>query len=250
MAAARRDGRGAPLRAAQAIVLPWKTLGIIPVSLSDLAAAAPAVLTVVALVVVARRFRQPAALASPSYEEVEHPTVGSPEDDRPQDEVTTQRRDSAMSKLIILLARRWRRSSTRLTVAASRGAPVRRARPRDDASRCAVAPSADNDLAFTQSMLTRSSTCRRTTASTTSRLGEHVRRRGRGHGIRDYADQGYDLVIAHGSQYGGSLEQLAPHYPETSFAWGTAGDTFGLPNVYAYTARPTRAATSTAPWRR
>lgn len=48
-----------------AIVLSWKTLGIIPPSASDLAAMAPAVLTVIALVVVARRFRQPAALAKP-----------------------------------------------------------------------------------------------------------------------------------------------------------------------------------------
>ena len=49
----------------QALVLSWKGLGIIPVSLSDLAAAAPAVITVVALLTVARRFRQPAALATP-----------------------------------------------------------------------------------------------------------------------------------------------------------------------------------------
>jgi ABC-type uncharacterized transport system permease subunit len=48
-----------------ATVLTWKTLGIIPPSASDLAAMAPAVLTVLALVVVARRFRQPAALAKP-----------------------------------------------------------------------------------------------------------------------------------------------------------------------------------------
>ncbi len=48
-----------------ATVLSWKTLGIIPQSASDLAAMAPAVITVVALVVVARRFRQPAALAKP-----------------------------------------------------------------------------------------------------------------------------------------------------------------------------------------
>jgi ABC-type uncharacterized transport system permease subunit len=48
-----------------ATVLTWKTLGIIPQSASDLAAMAPAVLTVLALVVVARRFRQPAALAKP-----------------------------------------------------------------------------------------------------------------------------------------------------------------------------------------
>jgi simple sugar transport system permease protein len=48
-----------------ATVLTWKTLGIIPESASDLAAMAPAVLTVLALVVVARRVRQPAALAQP-----------------------------------------------------------------------------------------------------------------------------------------------------------------------------------------
>jgi len=49
----------------QATVLSWKGLGIIPVSLSDLASAAPAVITVLALLTVARRFRQPAALALP-----------------------------------------------------------------------------------------------------------------------------------------------------------------------------------------
>ncbi len=57
--------------------------------------------------------------------------------------------------------------------------------------------------------------------------------------IRDYASQGYDLVIAHGSQYGGSLVEIAPEFPETSFAWGTAGDTFvdqGVTNVFAYEA--------------
>ncbi len=48
-----------------AVVLTWKTLGIIPPSASDLASMAPAVITVIALVVVARRFRQPTALAKP-----------------------------------------------------------------------------------------------------------------------------------------------------------------------------------------
>ena len=54
--------------------------------------------------------------------------------------------------------------------------------------------------------------------------------------IRDYASQGYDLVIAHGSQYGASVQEVAPDFPQTAFAWGTNVDTFGLPNVYAYTA--------------
>ncbi|HUN23232.1 MAG TPA: BMP family protein [Anaerolineales bacterium] len=54
--------------------------------------------------------------------------------------------------------------------------------------------------------------------------------------IRDYASKGYNLIIAHGSQYGASLKEIAPDFPNTTFAWGTAGDTFGLPNVFAYEA--------------
>lgn len=58
--------------------------------------------------------------------------------------------------------------------------------------------------------------------------------------IRDYAADGYNLVIAHGTQYGTSLFEVAPDFPETSFAWGTAVDTgkeAGLENVFAYEAR-------------
>jgi basic membrane lipoprotein Med (substrate-binding protein (PBP1-ABC) superfamily) len=54
--------------------------------------------------------------------------------------------------------------------------------------------------------------------------------------IRDYASQGYDIVIANGSQYGSSVEEIAKDFPKTTFAWGTDVNTFGLPNVYSYTA--------------
>ncbi|MCX6067263.1 MAG: BMP family ABC transporter substrate-binding protein, partial [Chloroflexi bacterium] len=54
--------------------------------------------------------------------------------------------------------------------------------------------------------------------------------------IRDYATQGFDIVIAHGSQYGASVEEVAKDFPKTTFAWGTNVDTFGMANVYAYTA--------------
>lgn len=47
------------------VILTWKSLGIIPLSASDLAATAPAVITVLALLFIARRFRQPAALGRP-----------------------------------------------------------------------------------------------------------------------------------------------------------------------------------------
>ena len=58
--------------------------------------------------------------------------------------------------------------------------------------------------------------------------------------LRDYAADGYNLVIAHGTQYGSSLFEIAPDFPETSFAWGTAtdvGSEQGLSNVFAYEAR-------------
>lgn len=47
------------------VILTWKSLGIIPLSASDLAATAPAIITVLALLFLARRFRQPAALGKP-----------------------------------------------------------------------------------------------------------------------------------------------------------------------------------------
>jgi len=48
-----------------AVVLEWKSLNIIPLSAADLAATAPAVITILALLLVARRFRQPAVLGKP-----------------------------------------------------------------------------------------------------------------------------------------------------------------------------------------
>jgi len=50
-----------------AIVLQAKTLGLIPRSASDIAAMAPAIITILALIVVANRFRQPSALAKPYH---------------------------------------------------------------------------------------------------------------------------------------------------------------------------------------
>ena len=55
--------------------------------------------------------------------------------------------------------------------------------------------------------------------------------------IRGYAEEGVDLVIAHGSQYGGPLQEIAPDFPDVAFAWGTALDTFGLDNVSSYSVR-------------
>ena len=106
-----------------------------------------------------------------------------------------------------------------------------------------VMPSATNDLAFSQSMFDALNAIK---SEMGSENFEFVFSEGQfvvddaAAAIRDYASQGYNLVIAHGSQYGGSLQEIAPDFPETSFAWGTTVDTFteqGINNVYAYEAR-------------
>lgn len=103
-----------------------------------------------------------------------------------------------------------------------------------------VMPSAINDLAFSQSMFD-------ALTAVQTEMGaenfEFVYSEGMfvvedaAAALRDYASQGYNLVIAHGSQYGSSLQEIAPDFPDTSFAWGTTVDTFGIPNIYAYEAR-------------
>ena len=100
-----------------------------------------------------------------------------------------------------------------------------------------VAPSASNDLAFTQSIVdsvNRVAEDRDIDIQITD--GTFVVEDAAA-AIRGYADDGVDLVIAHGSQFGGPLEEIAPDFPDTTFAWGTAVDTFGLENVFAYTTR-------------
>lgn len=96
-----------------------------------------------------------------------------------------------------------------------------------------VAPSASNDLAFTQSIVDAVETFDDLDVAITDNtfVVEDAAA-----AIRDYAEQGYDLVIAHGSQYGASVEEIAPDYSDVAFAWGTAADTFDLPNVFAYEA--------------
>jgi basic membrane protein A len=98
-----------------------------------------------------------------------------------------------------------------------------------------VAPSARNDLAFTQSMVDAVNVIAAERGNVEVSITDSTFVvEDAAAAIRDYATQGYDLVIAHGSQFGAELVDIAPEYPEVAFAWGTASDTFGLPNVYAY----------------
>lgn len=104
----------------------------------------------------------------------------------------------------------------------------------------AVAPSATTDLAFSQSMYD-------ALVLVQEELGEEnfefVFQEGTfvvddaAVALREWASSGeYDLIIAHGSQYGSIIQEIAPEFPEVSFAWGTDQNTFGLDNVFAYTA--------------
>ncbi len=104
----------------------------------------------------------------------------------------------------------------------------------------AVAPSATNDLAFSQSIYDG-------LLAIQSDMGEDAFQFDFQDGtfivddaavaLREWAASGdYNLVIAHGSQFGSVVEELAAEFPEVSFAWGTDENTFGLDNVFAYTA--------------
>lgn len=102
----------------------------------------------------------------------------------------------------------------------------------------AVSPSATNDLAFSQSMYD-------ALTAVDEEMGdafEFTFVEGQFNvddaaaTIRAWATEDYDLIIAHGSQYGAIIEEIAPEFPEVSFAWGTDVNTFGLDNVYAYEA--------------
>ena len=111
----------------------------------------------------------------------------------------------------------------------------------DDVFRvAAVAPSATNDLAFSQSMYDGLMAVQ---AAMGEENFEFVFQDGTfivddaAVALREWAASGdFDLIIAHGSQFGSVVEELAPEFPEVSFAWGTDENTFGLDNVFAYTA--------------
>lgn len=99
-----------------------------------------------------------------------------------------------------------------------------------------VTPSAENDLAFSQSIvealerMEADGLFSEVAVSDGLFIVEDA-----GVALRDYAEAGFDLVIGHGSQYGALIEQIAPDFPDTAFSWGTAVETFGLPNVSSYT---------------
>jgi basic membrane lipoprotein Med (substrate-binding protein (PBP1-ABC) superfamily) len=103
-----------------------------------------------------------------------------------------------------------------------------------------VMPSATTDLAFSQSMYSALLAVQKDMGGASAlelKYSENLFNvPDAAAAIRDYASQGFDIVIAHGSQYGSSVQEIAKDFPQVTFAWGTDVNTFGMPNVYAYTA--------------
>jgi basic membrane protein A len=103
-----------------------------------------------------------------------------------------------------------------------------------------IMPSAITDVAFSQSMYNALKAVQKDMGGETAleiKYSENMFKvPDAAAAIRDYASQGFNIVIAHGSQYGASVQEVAKDFPKVTFAWGTDVNTFGLPNVYAYTA--------------
>ena len=103
-----------------------------------------------------------------------------------------------------------------------------------------VMPSATTDMAFSQSMWSALLSVQKAMGGESAVVLKYSENMYKvpdaAAAVRDYASQGFDIVIAHGSQYGSSVQEIAKDFPDVTFAWGTDVNTFGLPNVYAYTA--------------
>lgn len=53
--------------------------------------------------------------------------------------------------------------------------------------------------------------------------------------IRQFAQQGYDIIIGQGGQFGEALQTVAKEFPDTQFIFSVATDTGDLPNLTAAT---------------
>jgi basic membrane protein A len=54
-----------------------------------------------------------------------------------------------------------------------------------------------------------------------------------GSAARQYAAQGYDIIIGHGAQYKNLIMEMAEEYPNITFSFGTSAE-IGPPNVFTY----------------
>ena len=94
-----------------------------------------------------------------------------------------------------------------------------------------VAPSASDDLAFSQSMVDAVNALDRDLELSITD-GTFIIEDAAA-AIRGYAEDGHDVVIAHGTQYGASLVEIAPDFPDVTFAWAVSYTHLTLPTIYS-----------------
>lgn len=98
-----------------------------------------------------------------------------------------------------------------------------------------VLPSTVDDMAWSQSMYEALKAVQKEMGENhleiaiSERLGTPVEG---GAAIRQYAEQGYDIVIAHGAQFQQVVLEIAPDFPKTAFAYGAGFE--AADNVFAY----------------
>ena len=97
-----------------------------------------------------------------------------------------------------------------------------------------VLPSTVDDMAWAQSMYEalkkmQSQSKDGIELAVSERMGKPV---DAGAAIRQYATQGFDIIIAHGAQYQSVVKEIAPEFPKITFAYGTGFQTG--PNIIAY----------------
>lgn len=92
-----------------------------------------------------------------------------------------------------------------------------------------VIPSTIDDMAWSQSMHDVLKSNDKIELAVSERMAKPVDASA---AIRQYATQGYDIIIAHGAQYHSVLKEIAPEFPKTTFAYGTGFQTG--PNIFAY----------------
>jgi basic membrane protein A and related proteins len=98
-----------------------------------------------------------------------------------------------------------------------------------------ILPSTVDDMAWSQSMVEGLKAVQKKMGegkmevAISEKLGRAV---DAGAATRQYASQGFDIVIAHGSQYQSVLPEIAKDFPKTTFAYGTGFQT--APNIFAY----------------
>ena len=113
-----------------------------------------------------------------------------------------------------------------------------------------ITPSATNDLAFSQAMYSAVESLKTKYNLQISVQDNMYVVADAANAIQQYAAEGYNLIIANGSQYGSTVQQLAPKYPKVSFAWARPGRHSTCRTCTPTRRRLTRAATCRATWPR